>query len=212
VRDVRTLKHLHGRLIEQHSLCRSAQLLRPLMLCMWPVATRTQRLVCVGPVLLLTVGEHSTCAHMTHVTCNRAHPRMLGETHPRARACPDAILSGITLRGPDPSDGAAVVSGGTRIEASSWRPAGPGMPGVWMADIPSTDGVLAASRPTPRQLWVAAGGDATAATAQRRTRARHPNLYDDATGSQLQQFPYMFWASPISSCSGLEPSCKRAST
>eukprot|EP00038_Savillea_parva_P013237 m.7724 g.7724 ORF g.7724 m.7724 type:complete len:775 (+) comp2472_c0_seq1:60-2384(+) len=114
--------------------------------------------------------------------------------------------SGITLRGPD--NGSAVVSGGVALGPSAWKPAANAPQGVWSAMLP--DSMLAlvkAGQAMPRQLWVEAPG-AGPGNAQRRTRARHPNLYDTSTGTVLEQFPYMYWASPLYSCK-LSPACGR---
>jgi hypothetical protein len=113
--------------------------------------------------------------------------------------------SGLTITGGPV--GSAVISAGSSIDRTAWHPTGTA--GMWAAMLPAT-AMPAEGASMPRQLWMASAS-ASPQTASRRTRARHPNLYDDATGTILQQFPYMYWATPLEACPGLAKQCERGS-
>ena len=86
--------------------------------------------------------------------------------------------TGLTLLG----GGSARISGGYTVPAA-WDTSAK----IWKAKLPA--GTWSAGADPPRQLWVGRGGE-------RRTRARHPNLWS-AQMTQMSPSPYLFWSAPL---------------
>ena len=121
-----------------------------------------------GAILQLAAGEHVVEAE-EGINLNATH-------------------SGITIIGP--REGTAVISGATRIHSSHWQEL---ENGLWAVNLQKILG-LKENQSLPRQLWIGKN----VSSAARRTRARHPNLFlSTSTGLQIQEFPYMYWASPL---------------
>ena len=90
-----------------------------------------------------------------------------------------AGATGLTLSG----SAGARVTGGYAVPASAWDHT----QAIWSAALPA--GTWPAGADPPRQLWTG-GGE------QRRTRARHPDLWNrDCTA--VEDSPYLFWSVPL---------------
>ena len=82
----------------------------------------------------------------------------------------------------------ARLTGGYRVPSSAWNTQG----SIWRASLPA--GSWSAGSDPPRQLWTGGGRS-------RRTRARHPNLWNhDVTA--VEEAPYLYWSSPLTNSFG----------
>jgi hypothetical protein len=132
----------------------------------------TQHPLKPGTSLLLEPGDH-TLSETLHLGPNATGLRLSGGT--------------TVARG-------ARITGGFAVPASAWstscagkRPLGSEGGVCWSAHLPA--GTWAPGADPPRQLWTGHGRT-------RRTRARHPNLWN-RDASAVQASPYMIWSSPL---------------
>ncbi len=86
------------------------------------------------------------------------------------------------------SSGGARLTGGYAVPPNAWHTEGE----IWRARLPP--GTWSPGSDPPRQLWTGEGR-------HRRTRARHPNLWNHDV-SAIEEQPYLYWSSPLATSFG----------
>jgi hypothetical protein len=121
----------------------------------------------------------------------RQHPLQPGTTlflEPGDHTLSQALYFGADSAGVNVSGAAgARITGGFAVPGGAWETTFRGSLRVLSARLPP--GTWAPGADPPRQLWTNNGQ-------VRRTRARHPNLWNHAV-TAVAESPYMYWAQPL---------------
>eukprot|EP01050_Picozoa_sp_SAG11_P031169 SAG11_NODE_9565_length_900_cov_1.026217_1_plen_235_part_10 len=148
-----------------------------------PAAMRVHLVTAAQPSTLIPAGDLTSWL--------RQHPLQPGTTlflEPGDHTLSETLHFGSDAAGLKVSGAAgARITGGFAIPAGAWEMTFRGNLQVLSARLPP--GTWAPGADPPRQLWTNNGQ-------VRRTRARHPNLWNDAV-TAVADSPYMYWAQPL---------------